>query len=1004
MISCGSALTAQVAVKSETVPSSSAALASLWVDLGTPVPDPEGGTMPDTIADDDLPDLGPTPPIGEDGELDLIERHARDRLRAWVVGGEATAPRIDRFTLLKRLGAGGMGTVYAAYDEDLDRRVALKFLNPGKADNPDAQHRLLREAQALARLSHPNLVPVYEVGRFDGQVYLAMELIDGVTMRKWADRGPHTWQETLRAWLDVGRVLELVHAEGLVHRDIKPDNVIMGDDGRTRLVDFGLARVVGEPGSGVVDSHRTVRSSASSPSMSGSRLGESITRSHAVVGTPAYLAPEQRMGEPCGPAADQYSFCVALFEGLYDSRPHGPVEDGEFIPIPEGRGHVPAVLRRVLSRGLAFNPEERFASMAALVAALERPLGRARRLWMGAGGVLAMGGFAAIIATASGAAVAPPSPCVGVGTELVEVWSDADRRRLTESGRDGLARAVDAFAEQWGSARVEACEQTRVLGVRSLDTLDRRTACLDRLGDEFSGVVQSANPSDVGRGLGDLTAPEDCLLPGVAAGGAPPPPEWMEPQLEDIRQRLVGVVALAYGHEIQRARTEAHAALADAESLGFEPVIASALLTVGAVERLDARAKPARQALERAVDLAEANGDILLKEDALARLVTVAINLEFDREQAERAWHRNAATLRRLGDSESRSARLFAQFGFVQRLHGDKIGAEGSFRGAEALYAKQGARGVPARASVLRNLGGLVREQGRTEEAMALFAQARALEAATPESANLDWLQSSEPEIALAEGTTLMAAGKFVEARASLLRASALVSERFGERHPNFGYAQVALTQLAINEGRLDDARRHAIAADHAIRTSLGYEHPDRLIPLSALGAVAFEQGEIAQSVEAFQRAVDLAQSHDSVDAIVLALHRSNLAEALARDGQLDRANDLATRAYEVRRAMLSPGDIAQASSLRTLGEIALRQGRVDDALASLGTAFAVHQADPSYPAEFARTQAWLARAHHAAGNSARAREEATAALAKFGELGPSYEQDVAPLRRLLDR
>ncbi|MBL9103683.1 MAG: protein kinase [Myxococcales bacterium] len=173
----------------------------------------------------------------------LVDRLARADVKARLFGGPAESARIGRFAVLRRIGAGGMGVVYAAYDEELDRKVAIKLVRPGRGD-PDTRARSRREAQALARLSHPNVVQVYEVGEYEGQVYLAMEHVQGQTLRAWQASAPRGWRELVAMYLQVGRGLAAAHARGLVHRDFKPDNVLVGDDDqRPRVLDFGLVRV-----------------------------------------------------------------------------------------------------------------------------------------------------------------------------------------------------------------------------------------------------------------------------------------------------------------------------------------------------------------------------------------------------------------------------------------------------------------------------------------------------------------------------------------------------------------------------------------------------------------------------------------------------------------------------------------------------------------------------------------------------------------------------------------
>jgi eukaryotic-like serine/threonine-protein kinase len=254
---------------------------------------------------------------------------------------------LGRYFILDRLGSGGMGIVYAAYDPELDRKVAIKLLRPGRA-GAEAGARLLREAQAMARLSHPNVLAVHDVGTFGDQVFVAMELVDGADLRQWLAASPRSEREVLDVFLKAGRGLAAAHAAGLVHLDFKPANVLVGRDGRVRVADFGLAQAEGGEESGGA-------------------------------GTRGYMAPEQLTSQPVDARTDQFSFCVSLYEALYGARPFAP-DSFEVEDSPPG-SRVPIRLRRLLLRGLAPDPAGRFASMDDLLAALENDPRPVRRRW-----------------------------------------------------------------------------------------------------------------------------------------------------------------------------------------------------------------------------------------------------------------------------------------------------------------------------------------------------------------------------------------------------------------------------------------------------------------------------------------------------------------------------------------------------------------------------------------------------------------------------------------------
>jgi hypothetical protein len=274
---------------------------------------------------------------------------------------------IGRLVVLDELGHGGMGVVYRAYDPQLDRRVAVKLLRPDAAQ--DHQERLLREGQAMAQLSHPNIVAVHDVGSLGEQIYISMELVEGESLRQWL-KTPRTWREVLAVFAQAGRGLQAAHERKLIHRDFKPDNVLLGSDGRTRVADFGLARAVD-----VTDPDEPMEMAETGV---GRALVTPLTRTGAMLGTPAYMAPEQLVGAATDERTDQFCYCVAFYEALYGERPFEAktlaeqtlaVSQGRVRPAPKG-SDVPSWLRQVIVRGLSARPEDRFPSMEALLGAL----------------------------------------------------------------------------------------------------------------------------------------------------------------------------------------------------------------------------------------------------------------------------------------------------------------------------------------------------------------------------------------------------------------------------------------------------------------------------------------------------------------------------------------------------------------------------------------------------------------------------------------------------------
>jgi serine/threonine protein kinase len=307
--------------------------------------------------------------------------------------------RVGRYLVLSTLGTGGMGVVFSAYDPQLDRKVALKLLRSGlQLATKDARKRLQREAQAIAQLSHPNVVNVYDVGTTDdGDLYIAMEFVEGDTLTTWLKRWPRTWREIIDVFLQAARGLVAAHSVGLLHRDFKPDNVLVGGDGRVRVTDFGLARSLiahldEESGRGVTPQMPTA-------------LNSQLTATGTVLGTPRYMPPEQLTGPDIDARSDQFSFCVALHEALYGEHPLpgstsvSMLEKGDKALPPPENTRVPANINRAVARGLERDRTKRWPTMAQLMGELVPPPPRisARTVAFGLGALLLVTGAAAAV-------------------------------------------------------------------------------------------------------------------------------------------------------------------------------------------------------------------------------------------------------------------------------------------------------------------------------------------------------------------------------------------------------------------------------------------------------------------------------------------------------------------------------------------------------------------------------------------------------------------------------
>jgi hypothetical protein len=439
----------------------------------------------------------------------LLAEVAREDSRGETGAGEATVSlgstplqrgaSVGRYVIFGAIGAGGMGVVYAAYDPDLDRKVALKLLRhaaTGSEKETDLRGRLLREAQAMARASHPNVIAIYDVGIHADQVFIAMEFVEGKTLAAWLREPKRSWRATVALFAQAGRGLAAAHAVGIVHRDFKPENVLVTPDGQARVTDFGLARSLGSDGIPPFEP-------ADGPFGEALRRTGYATRTGAFLGTPGYMAPEQYRSEKVDARTDLFSFCVALYEALYGRRPfpgdtvetvRASVLAGRMLEPPQ-RSSVPRRIRRVLFRGLRVPPEERYSSMEALLRDLTRDVGRTVRRALFA--AAAAGLFSVLLFLA--ARDDPSAACRGSERNLAGVW-DAGRKRaiaasFSATGTMGAQawqateRTLDAYSKRWIDMHASACTASRVHRSLTEEEYNLRLACLLQRLQDLNGLA-----------------------------------------------------------------------------------------------------------------------------------------------------------------------------------------------------------------------------------------------------------------------------------------------------------------------------------------------------------------------------------------------------------------------------------------------------------------------------------------------------------------------------------
>ncbi|PCC69147.1 Serine/threonine protein kinase [Nannocystis exedens] len=843
----------------------------------------------------------PRPELASDPE----HRVHKAALAAELFDRPAEAVRVGPYRICRRLGQGSMGTVYLADDERLGRQVALKLLHEEQYGP-----RLQREAHALARLSHPNVVQVFEVGVAGGRAFVAMEYVPGQTLHAWLRARPRPWREVLAVLIDAGRGLQAVHAAGLVHRDFKPGNVVLGDDGRARVFDFGLARSLGEA------------ADARTAGFAGHQPLTALTQTGGVVGTPAYMAPEQFHEHVHDARSDQFSFCVALFEALYGVRPFdGPTLRDLYQALQRGRpveppagSQVPAWLHAVVVRGLARDPAARWPSMTVLLAELGRDRDRARRRWF-AGACLGLGALALGLVVPLAQQHRHRRACeAAADAELAEVWRPEARaavlraRGITAArplGRE-LERAgqeIEDEAERWRDRRIEGCVRppARVADATWLQGQMQR--CFDAARRDLAtnlAVAGEATGPRPDRRFFYGSRPERCLDPDhlVATTWSDDPEVQRHEQA--VRTLLLrGEQAAAAGDlaAAEQRFTEAVAtATADEAALALAGRGALARVRFAGGDR-----RGAWQALEAAFFAATA-ASRKLPVDEFA-----ALDLQIVRGAATGAPRRHHLALLE-GHDDPPGLDLAA---LVRRATMDP--ADGPWWrsesiGIEAGFAREMLAPLTVAAGAWAELGELELAEDAARHGLAIAA-----------------VHAARPAVVLDLALVLARAylGLGLEDRAEeALGAARAVLQGTAEpaAHHRRGWLQLAFVELRLARGDRDGAARELDVLEDMSKATA--ELDDRFAPALALarGRLLASQGDPAGAARELARAREgLAASHGLARLALADVHVEEARLALAGGRPRDAEASL-REALREREALVGPDHASRLATVALLG------------------------------------------------------------------------------------
>ncbi len=830
---------------------------------------------------------------------------------------------LSRYVVLERLAKGGMGEVYAAYDPDLDRKVAIKLLRSdlhGTGASAELRLRLLREAQAMARLAHPNVVTVHDVGLIGDQVFVAMEFVEGETLTQWLKGRPRTWAQVLDIFLYAGRGLAAAHAVGLTHRDFKPDNVLIGKDKRVRVMDFGLAQAQAEP------AKKDEPPDSITDSGSGA-MKRRITPPGTVLGTPAYMAPEQLYGQPTDPRSDQFSFCVALYEGLYGERPFAGDSSGAIaVEIAQHRirpaprdARVPPRIRKLIVRGLSESPADRYRSIDALLIGLSRRKSAVVRQWtaVGAAAVVAIT-IAAAVQSTRGAG----SRCGSIDQRLDGVW-DAQvktqaQNAFTATGKPfaprawaDAAKAIDGYTTRWVQLRREACEAKEDA---QDEALGRTIVCLGRRLNDVQAVAQLFTRADAE--IVERAMATSLGLPSLdACTAALPVPVVVGPEAEALRAQLAGVKARLDAGKYAEGLKLARELLAKAGASTDRGARAEAGLLTGILAFRQGDAKGAEALLEQAaLDAEAAREDELAARAWIERVGVGALTSRFD--DADIAGRHARAAVDRIGRNDELEAMLANNLGVLAWSRGRYDEAVAGYQ--RAIGLRQQAYGAmhPLVARGWTNVGTALKSAGKYDEAIAAYRKAQEIEEAT--------LDPSHPAVA----ETLNNLGNALNEKGD--RPAALLA--FGK-------------SLEIKE--------RAFGGD---ALSVG-------ITLTNLGAVLLEAQRLDEARTALERALAIKEKAAGPQTLTVAVTLTNLAAVERAAGKPARAVELDRRALNIRERLLGPSHRDLAFNLTGLGESLCALKKADEGAVLLTRALGLREAAGVDPALLASTRLSLAEA-----------------------------------------
>jgi eukaryotic-like serine/threonine-protein kinase len=937
--------------------------------------------------------------------------------------------RLGRYLVIGELGRGGMGLVLRAYDPKLQREVALKCVRTDALGSA-GQARLVREARSMARLNHPNVVGVYDVefGEHDEHdVILVMEYVRGTTLRTWLEAQPRSSREIVEGFVAAGRGLMAAHKEGLLHRDFKLDNVLVGEDGRVRVTDFGLARTVqtgtsaSEDGDARSPSNERMIGSVDSRELEG--VSVELTEAGAVMGTPRYMAPEQYVGLPLDARTDQYAFCVGLWRALagrwpfeargralFEAKRAGPPAWPSNVAIPR---HVVDALRR----GLSPDPAERWPSLETLLLELQRdPSRRRRRLAILGALVLAGVGTWGLQAMQRARTL---TACVEEGEQIAQTWNDARADAIAAAfegtgisfAADTWMRArtrLDAHAHAWSETRRQVCERAEVERTLSPELGRAARACLDehrehlhallgQLAAPNATAVQKAATASASLPLASVCTDETRLGPWTEL----PDDMQVRDRVTALRSRLSDSAAALVMGQSDDALEHAQTVLEEAMAIGWSPLLAEARLAVAYAHEGLGSYEEARAAAEETFFEAGAIGREELALQASTKLIFIIGNHLAQHDEALH-WGRLAQMLlQRTSRSDNfLEAGLLASLGSVHSVRGEHAEALESHERALAIREKVlGSKHL----EVAKSLNSIaIVQQKRGESVKALEFNARAL-AILEET-----LGPEHPQVALSLnniGTVHQARGEAAQAFELWERALAILERALGPEHP-----QVAMPLYnlgVVYQARGEAARAFELyeRAQTILEKTFGSEHPSVATVLSSRGALHSDRKEYAEALELNERVLDIREKALGPEHHHVAQSLHNLGVVHKARGEYKQAVVRHERALPMLEKALGPEHPELVEVLNALAAAHDGLGAHTEAALHYERALDIQKVSDTTPSRLAYTRFGLARSLWDAGQERdRAIELATAAANSYRSLDAEEAEALAEVEAWLQR